>query len=177
MITKSSQHIWTYRALFLGLCLIIITAKILPITLDQGRLPSPDILLAVTLAWLLRQPSAVPVLSIVIVFLLADFLLQRPPGLWTLLVLLVSEGLRRKRAQMTEIPFLVEWGLFAVAVFALILMNRIALFVLFAETDRLGIALAHGIVTVGIYPVVVALSKYGLGLRKLRPTETESKPT
>ena len=91
MITKSSQHLWTYRALFLGLCLLIITAKILPITLDQGRLPSPDILLAVTLAWLLRQPSAVPVLSIVIVFLLADFLLQRPPGLWTLLVLLVSE--------------------------------------------------------------------------------------
>jgi len=174
MIAKSSQHLWTYRAIFLCFCLTIISFKLLPLTLDQLRFPSPDILLAVTLSWLLRQPSVVPMVSIVAVFLLSDFLFQRPPGLWTLLVLLVSEGLRHERAKMTEFPFLVEWGLFAVAVFALLLMNRIALFVLMIDTDKLGIVLAHGIVTVGIYPAVVALSKYGLGLRKLRPVDSGS---
>jgi rod shape-determining protein MreD len=89
------RHIWTYRAIFLLLCASLILGRLLPLGLGESGLPGPDLLLALTFAWLLRQPAVVPLVSIVIVFLLADFLLQRPPGLWTALVVIASESLRR----------------------------------------------------------------------------------
>lgn len=174
MIDPVTRHVWTYRLLFLALSLLVIAYKLLPLEADDYGIPAPDILLALTLAWLLRQPAVVPVLSIVAVFLLADFLFQRPPGLWTLLVLLASESLRRRRAQMTEFPFLVEWGVFAGAVFGLLILNRIMLWMLVVEQTTLGLTLAHGIVTVAIYPLVVAVSKFALGLRKITPAEPET---
>jgi rod shape-determining protein MreD len=81
---------------------------------------------------------------IVIVFLLADFLLQRPPGLWTALVVLASESLRRRRLQMTEFPFLVEWGAIAGAVAGMVLAERVILWVLFADLPSLGLSLTQG---------------------------------
>ena len=170
----SARHVWGYRALFLGLCAAVIAFKLLPLGLHDQGLPGPDLLLALTLAWLLRQPAVVPIGSILIVFLLADFLFQRPPGLWTLLVLLVSESLRQRRLTMTEFPFLVEWSAFAGAVFAMIVMERIILWVLMVDQSSLGLTLAHGIVTAAIYPIVVAVSKFLFGLRKIGPAEAEA---
>jgi rod shape-determining protein MreD len=170
----SPRHIWGYRALFLVLCAGVITFKLLPLGLHDQGLPGPDLLLALTLAWLLRQPAVVPVGSILIVFLLADLLFQRPPGLWTLLVLLVSESLRRRRLTMTEFPFLLEWSAFGGAVFTMILLDRMLLWVLMVDLPPLGLVLAHGIVTVAIYPLVVAVSKFLFGLRKIGPAEAEA---
>jgi rod shape-determining protein MreD len=167
------RHVWTYRAMFLILCLVVITFKMLPLGLNDQGLPGPDLLLALTLAWVLRQPAVVPIGSILVVFLLADFLFQRPPGLWTLLVILVSESLRRRRLTMTEFPFLVEWSAFAGAVFTMIVMDRVVLWVLMVDLPPLGLTLAHGIVTVAIYPAVVAISKFLFGLRKIGPAEAE----
>jgi rod shape-determining protein MreD len=170
----SPRHVWTYRVLFLVLCLVVISFKMLPLGLDEDGLPGPDLLLALTLAWLLRQPAVVPIGSILIVFLLADFLFQRPPGLWTLLVIVVSESLRRRRLTMTEFPFLVEWSAFAGAVFTMIILNRLVLWVLMVDLPSLGLTLAHGIVTAAIYPFVVAVSKFLFGLRKIGPAEAEA---
>jgi rod shape-determining protein MreD len=170
----SPQHVWTYRALFIVLCLAVMTFKLLPLGLGDTGLPGPDVLLALTLAWLLRQPAVVPVLSIVAVFLLADFLLQRPPGLWTLLVIVFSESLRRRRLTMTEFPFLVEWSAFAGAVFSMIILNRFVLWVLMVDLDPLGLTLTHAIVTTMIYPLVVVVSKFLFGLRKIGPAEAEA---
>ncbi len=170
----SPRHVWTYRGLFLLLCLGVILGKLLPLGLHDTGLPGPDILLAVTLAWLLRQPAVVPIGSILVVFLLADFLFQRPPGLWTLLVIVVSEVLRHRRLTMTEFQFLLEWSAFAGAVLAMILLNRIVLWLLMVDLDPLGLALAHGIVTAVIYPLVVVISKYLFGLRKIGPAEAEA---
>ena len=170
----SSRHIWTYRVLFLVLCAVVITFKLLPLGLNDQGLPGPDLLLALTLAWLLRQPAVVPVMSILVVFLMADLLFQRPPGLWTLLVIVASESLRQRRLTMTEFPFLVEWSAFAGAVFAMIVLDRFALWVLMVDLPPLGLALAHGIVTAAIYPLVVAVSKFLFGLRKIGPAEAEA---
>lgn len=170
----SARHIWGYRALFLALCGVVFVYKLLPLGLNDQGVPGPDLLLALTLAWLLRQPAVVPIGSILFVFLLADFLFQRPPGLWTLLVLLVSESLRQRRLTMTEFPFLVEWSAFGAAVFTMILLDRMALWVLMVDLPPLGLALAHGIVTVAIYPLVVAISKFLFGLRKIGPAEAEA---
>lgn len=174
MSAQSARHIWTYRALYLVLCLIIMAWRLLPLGLGETPFPGPDLLLALTFAWLLRQPAVVPLGLILVVFLLADALFQRPPGLWTLLVLLTSESLRRRRLMMTELPFLLEWGAVAAAVAIIVIANRLVLWVLLTDLDPLGLTLAHAIVTALIYPVVVGISKFLLGLRKLGPSELEA---
>ncbi len=170
----STRHVWGYRALFLALCALIIGYKLLPLGLNDQDIPGPDLLLALTLAWLLRQPAVVPVGAIIVVFLLADFLFQRPPGLWTLLVLLVSESLRHRRLTMTEFPFLVEWSAFAGAILTMIVLERVVMWVLMVDLAPLGLSLAHGIVTAAIYPLVVGISKFLFGLRKIGPAEAEA---
>jgi len=170
---NTTQHIWAYRALFLALCMAVITIKMLPLSLDATGVPGPDLLLALSLAWLLRQPAVVPMLSILVVFLLADFLFQRPPGLWTVLVIVTSEILRRRRLTMTEFTFFLEWSAFTAAVFGLILLERLVLWMLMVDLAPLGLSLAHAIVTAAIYPAVVAVSKFLFGLRKIGPAETE----
>lgn len=169
----STRHVWSYRAIFLALCAALITMRLLPLGLGQSGLPGPDLLLALTFAWLLRQPAVVPLAAIVVVFLAADFLFQRPPGLWTALVVLASESLRRRRLQMTEFPFLVEWGAIAGAIAGIIVAERVILWMIFVDPPSLGLSLTHGIVTVAIYPLIVAVSKFVFGLRKLGPAELE----
>ncbi len=174
MSALSPRHIWTYRALFVVLALALITLKLLPLNLDAGGLPGPDLLLLLAFAWMVRQPAVVPLGALLIVFLLADFLFQRPPGLWTLLVILACESLRRRRLTMTEFPFLVEWGAVAAAVMGMVLLNRLVLWILLVDLDPLGLTLVQGIVTIMTYPIVVAVSKFVFGLRKLGPTELEA---
>jgi rod shape-determining protein MreD len=171
---RSARYLWGYRALFLVLCAGVITSKMLPLSLGATGIPGPDLLLALTLAWLLRQPALVPLGSILVVFLLADFLFQRPPGLWTLLVVLACESLRRRRLSMTEFTFFLEWSAFAGAVFALILLERLVLWLLMVDLAPLGLSLAHAIVTAAIYPIVVAVSKFLFGLRKIGAAQAEA---
>ena len=169
----SARHVWTYRAVFVLLCLILMAQRLLPLGLAETGLPGPDLLLALTFAWLLRQPAVVPLGLIVAVFLLADFLFQRPPGLWTALAVVASESLRRRRLQMTEFPFLVEWSAIVGAVTFMVLAERVVLWLLLTDPPPLGLSLTHGIVTVAIYPLVVAVSKFVFGLRKLGPADLE----
>ncbi|WP_224816028.1 rod shape-determining protein MreD [Hasllibacter sp. MH4015] len=174
MSALTARHVWTYRFLYFVLGLVLITLKLLPLNLAAGGIPGPDLLVLVTFAWLVRQPNVVPLGLVLILFLLADFLFQRPPGLWTLLVILACESLRRRRLTMTEFPFLVEWGAAAMAIIGMVLLNRLVLWVLLVDLDPLGLTLAHGLVTIVFYPVVVGISKYIFGLRKLGPAELES---
>lgn len=174
MSVFSARHIWTYRAIFVGLSLGIITLKLLPLNLAASGIPGPDLLVLLAFAWMVRQPALVPLGLLLVIFLLADFLFMRPPGLWTALLLLAAESLRRRRLTMTELPFLVEWGMVAVMVMGMVLLNRLILWMLLVDLDSLGLTLAHGIVTVATYPVVVVISKFVLRIRKLGPTELEA---
>ena len=60
---------------------------LLPLQTTPRSLAGPDLLLAFAVAWCLRRPEFVPPLALALAFLLADLLLQRPPGLWALLAL------------------------------------------------------------------------------------------
>ena len=60
-------------------------------------------LLGFACAWCLRRPEYVPAWSLAGLFLLADLLLQRPPGLWALLALMGCENLK-SRAQSCAMP-------------------------------------------------------------------------
>ncbi|MBY4893427.1 hypothetical protein A8B78_01695 [Jannaschia sp. EhC01] len=174
MSALSARHIWTYRAVFFGLCLGVITLKLLPLNLAASGIPGPDVLVLLTFAWMVRQPLLVPIGLLLVVFLLADFLFMRPPGLWTALLLIAAESLRRRRLTMTELPFLVEWGTVAVLIMGMVLLNRVILWMLLVDLNSLGLTLAHGIVTIATYPIIVAISKFVFRVRKLGPTELEA---
>lgn len=174
MSEGSGWHIWSCRLIFLVLALVILAYQLLPLGLGESRIPPPDWLLAFTLAWLLRQPAIMSIGLIVIVFLLADFLLQRPPGLMTALVLLTTEWLRTRRTLLTEVNFLVEWSSVAGAIFAIIVLERLVLWLLIAPQTSLGLSLLQGLLTIAAYPLVALLSHYVFGVRKIPITDAET---
>lgn len=175
MVRKASRRrIWAHRGIYLGLGLGVIFFRILPLETGTPGLPGPDIILAVTLAWILRQPAAVPVVAIVFLFLLGDFLLQRPVGLWTLLAVLAVMALQNRRSALTEAPFLVEMAVVSGVILAMIVAERVILWVLLTDQPSLGLVLMEGLATIVIYPIVVFVSKFALGMDKLSLVDLEA---
>lgn len=166
-------HILSYRALYLGLALAVLAWKLMPFGAPAGWFAAPDILLAITLAWVLRDPGVVPVGLVVTVFLLADFILQRPPGLWTALVLLATEFLRARRITMAETNFALEWAWASGLILMITLADRVVLWAMAAQQTTLGLALLHALSTMIIYPAVVLISQFVFGLRNLSLSETD----
>lgn len=169
-----SRGIWGYRAIYIFFGLSVIFYRILPLQTGTPGLPGPDFILCLTMAWVLRQPGSAPLSLILFLFLLSDFLLQRPPGLWTALAVLGTEFLRNRRAGIAETPFLFEWGVVAGVVLAMVVGQRIVLWILATEQPSLGLSLMEGLATIVIYPLVVLISKYLLGMDKLPAIDTES---
>lgn len=162
-----------YRLIWAGLVAAVILAKLLPLHPGPGRLPAPDILPLVTFAWVLRRPDYVPVWMIAAVFLLADFLFMRPPGLWAALVVLATEYLRAREAGWRDLPFLLEWAIVGAVLGAMTLANAVILTVFFVDQPGLGFTLLHLGITIAAYPVVVVLTARALGLRKAAPGEVD----
>lgn len=173
MAEDEQSRIWGFRALYVLFGLGVIFYRLLPLETGSPGLPGPDFILCVTMAWVLRQPAAVPVGLILFLMLLGDFLLQRPPGLWAALAIAATEYLRNRRAGIAETPFLFEWGMVAGAILAVVLSQRLILWVLLADQPSLGLSLMEGLATIVIYPVVVIVSKFALGMDKLPVVESE----
>lgn len=166
MVDQRPSHLWGMRALYLALATFIIFLQLLPIQTTPRAWASADVLLALTFAWSMRRPEYVPALSIAGVMLLADLLFQRPPGLYSLLVLAGSQILRARAAGNRDMPYLVEWLTVAGVVTSVMIMNRIALTVFFLSKPSLSLSLIQLGMTIALYPVVVLLSHLLLGVRK-----------
>lgn len=173
MVDAVSANRFGYRGLFLGLALAVFFVRLLPLSLEPVTWPGPDLLLGLTLAWVLRRPDFVPATVVVAVFLLEDMLLMRPPGLWALLVLLGTEFLRDRAVVLRDIPFVVEWLMVSALVALLLLADRMVLAVAMVPQAGLGLMLAQYLSTVLAYPLVVGLSQFVFGLRKVAPGEVD----
>lgn len=164
---------WFYGLLFVLIGAFSYFLRILPLNTVPGAFPPPDIMLAVAVAWVLRRPEYVPVLLIAAVFLLEDFLLQRPPGLWAAIVVLGTEFLRAREALMRELSFLSEWALVAALILVLTVLERLALTLVFVPRPALGLDLLQVLITVMAYPLMVVMSYFALGLYKAAPGELD----
>ncbi|MGI1661050.1 rod shape-determining protein MreD [Palleronia sp. KMU-117] len=162
-----------YRALLLGLLAVVMLVGLLPLHPGPGRFPAPDLLLLIVVAWVLRRPDYVPVTLIAAVFLLADFLFLRPPGLWAAIVVLATEFLRAREPGWRDLPFLLEWAIVAGVLGAMTLAYSVALAVFFVDQPGLGRTLLHLAITIAAYPPVVLLTARALGLRKAAPGEVD----
>ncbi len=174
MADAAQSRRWLYRSAFLGLAVVLIYLRLLPLDSGPKVLAGPDLLLCLVLVWTARTPEFVPVALIAAIFLLTDFLLMRPPGLWTALVILGSEFMRSRTGRGIEMTATLEWALASVTIAGVILANRVVLMIAAVPVPSLAMDLSFIAVTIVCYPAVLAFSHYVFGVRRTAVRENRN---
>lgn len=169
MAELSTSRLWAMRLGFFGLALLILFFHLLPLDTVPRRWAPPDLLVAFAFAWVLRRPDYVPALSIALVMLMADLMLQRPPGLLALLLVLGCEYLKNQTAGLREASFLGEWAAVAIVLVGITVLNRVILWLVAVQSAPLGLSLIQMVLTIALYPAVVLVTQSLMGVRKLSP--------
>ncbi|WP_170784820.1 rod shape-determining protein MreD [Ruegeria lacuscaerulensis] len=171
MDSQTSQ-LWAKRGLYLFLALLILFFHLLPLNARPDRWPFPDLIIALTFAWVLRRPEFVPIPLIAVVMLLADLLLQRPPGLLAALVVMGASYLRNAAPGLRDAGFMGEWTSAAVVITAVFALNRVILAILSVQQAALGPVVIQVVLTIAVYPLIVLLSQSGFGVRRVSTSES-----
>ena len=153
--------------------LALIFAAILPLGPGYGRLPGPDLLLVVFLLWSIRRPEMVPVGIVALIFLLADLILMRPPGLMAATVVLATEYIKTRKDLTLEVPFVVEWGFAAVMIIMVTFFTTLVMMIFGSHVPPLGPLLIKLVFTIFAYPIIVVVAHYLFGLD--RPTRNDDR--
>lgn len=173
-----SGRVW-FIAVFLSIGLLLWMFRVLPLQglgdpstvpgetgLAWASWPAPDVMLVLTIAWVVRRPDLLPAPIIALYFFLEDMLMLRPPGLWALIVLGATEFLRRRNPTLRGLTFWLELALIVPLLLGMFLLNRMVLAIVMVPQVPLGLSLLQFVGTVALYPVIVLCLHYGLGLRK-----------
>jgi len=161
-----APKIWLYRALYLLLGLLAIAYPILPLQFTPARWPAPELLFALTMAWVVRQPESAPFLLIAGLALLADAVLMRPMGLWAVLLLMASETLRFSYRSIQERGLVMEFSMVAALLLVMVIVQNILLWASFSQSLEVGRMLQFALLTLLCYPVMVAFLHYIARVRK-----------
>ncbi|SHJ07610.1 rod shape-determining protein MreD [Palleronia salina] len=175
MVDPLTLRIWGFRLYFTALSAAILFVHILPFHISASAFVGPDLLVCLAFAWVLRRPDYVPVLLVAAVIAVSDILFLRPLGLWTALVLLGMEFLRPRGHLSAEMPFPVEWAMVTGTIFAISLLNALILAIVMVPQPPLTGVIVHAFVTAAVYPVVVAISAFVIGVRPPGPAERDSR--
>ena len=174
MAENSVYRLWVMRLVYVLLGLALIFLHLLPLdTLPRGW-AGPDLMLALTFAWVLRRPEYVPPFLLAAMLLLGDLMFHRPPGLWAALVLVAAETLRARYIGLRDLTFAVEWVSVATTLIAVTVTYRLVLAVLMVDQAPLGLSLMQMVMTLLAYPVVVVVSQSVFGVRKLAPGDIDA---
>jgi rod shape-determining protein MreD len=174
MAERSVTFLWSMRAFFLGLCAFFVFLNLLPLDPAPRGWAAPELMVALTFAWILRRPEYTPLVLVAGIFLLADFLLHRPPGLWSALVLIGSQTLRAKSPDLRDLTFPMEWLSVATTLLAMTLGYRIILAILLIDLPPLAPTLMQMVSTIIAYPLVVLVSQTLFRVRKIAPGEVDA---
>lgn len=158
---------------YLALAAAITVLAMLPGEAVPRRWPVPDVLLMVTLAWLVRRPAHLPAASLALVFLAADFVTGQPPGLRAALVLIAAEYLRARPdpAAADDGP-LAEWARAGAAILLIAFAERALMGLTLTPAPEMGPVLLRAISGALLYPAAALFVAYVLGIRRIprRPT-------
>ncbi|MFG6584403.1 rod shape-determining protein MreD [Sulfitobacter sp. 1A12779] len=174
MTDLSRSRLWVMRLSFVALALVILFFHLLPLETTPRAWAGPDLLLGFACAWGLRRPEYVPSLFLALVFLLADLLLQRPPGLWAVLALIGVENLKSRGRHLRDASFAAEWLTVAVILTMVIFANRILLSLALVPTPSLTLNLTELALTTLAYPLTVAVTHGIMGVRKTAPGDLDA---
>ena len=172
--TMATQR-WLFGTTFAVLFIVLMLIHLVPLSIAAGRVPGPDLLVALTMAWVLRRPDFVPTPVVAVLFLMADMLFMRPIGLWTALIVLAVEFLRVREHSTREQTFLAEWAMVSGVLLTITLVDRIVLTVLFVEQVSFGLVLFQFLATALSYPLVVLGSRWVFGINKLTSSQADAR--
>lgn len=141
---------------------------------DAVRWIAPNFLLLFAVTWVTRRPSFAPVLVLAALFFLADMLFQRPPGLWTALVLILTEMLRNRSRSMRTLPFWLEWVTVSLGIIAITAVYRFTLSIFLVPQASLGLTFVHLMLTLATYPAVVFVSYAVFGVSRPAPGQVDT---
>ncbi len=170
-ITKSP---WWYRTLYVGVFVVILMWQLVPLQTVPRAWAYPDLMLAMTFCWVLRRPDYCPVFLIALVFLFQDFMLQRPPGIWTACVIVGAEFLRSRMLINRDLPFAFEWLLVTAVLIVMAVVSRVVLSVFLVPPAPVALDASLIGFTIVVYPLIVVISQYGLGVWRRQPGTLDS---
>ena len=162
-----------FAGLYLLLFAAVLLLRLLPLDAGIGNVPMPDLMLCLTMAWVLRRPAHLPAPMIGLAYLAEDLFTLRPPGLWALMVLAGTEFLRRRQAVAREINLTLEWALVAGVMLAMMLGYRLVLAIVMVPRPPLDLSLLGLGLTILCYPLVVLVLHFVLRIRKPAPGELD----
>jgi rod shape-determining protein MreD len=174
MSEQSALRLWGMRLTFALIVCVILFFHLLPLETSPRRWVGPDMVLAFACAWSLRRPEYVPSLGLAALFLLSDFLLLRPPGLWAALALLGCEHLKSRSRGLRDGSFASEWLSVCLVMTAVALAYRAALMLTLVDLPKFGLSVFELIMTMLFYPLVVGITHWLLGVRKAVPGELDA---
>lgn len=170
----SQTRLLLMRGAFMLLTLVILFFHLLPLETTPRRWAGPDLLLCFALAWSLRRPDYVPAVLLALAFLLADLLLQRPPGLWAMLALIGCENLKSRGRSLRDANFAAEWITVGLIIIGIALTYRIVLAMVLVELPSLSLSLSELATTLLFYPAIAAITHFAMGVRMSAPGDLDS---
>ncbi|MEM7520241.1 MAG: rod shape-determining protein MreD [Pseudomonadota bacterium] len=174
MSDLSLTRLWIMRGAFILLSLVILFFHLLPLDTVPRGWAGPDLLLCFAFAWSIRRPEYVPAVALAGAFLLADLLLQRPPGLWALLALIACENMKVRARTLRVSNFFAEWITVSALILAIAVGYRLVLAIVLVDVPALMLTASGVVLTVICYPVVVAFTHSLMGVRKSAPGELDA---
>lgn len=169
MSSASGLRLLGAQAGFVALALCLLLAGLLPLSTLPRTWAGPDLLLCFALAWSVRRPEFVPLTVLAGVFLLADFLLQRPPGLAAALMLLAAADMQGRGRSLRDAGFAAEWARAALLIAAVALAGQLVQSVAMVNPPLFSLLLSQTVLTALAYPVCVAVSAGLMGVRMTAP--------
>ena len=167
-------RLWSMRISFAFLVCVILFFQLLPLSTTPSRWAGPDLLLAFACAWAVRRPEYVPAFALAGLFLLADLLLQRPPGLWALLALLGCENLKSRARAVRDGTFVGEWLTVCLMLTGISIAYRLALMITLLDPPPFALSFSQLLMTLLCYPFVAGITHALMGVRKSAPGEPDS---
>lgn len=159
-------RLWLMRALFASIVLTVLLFCLLPLNTVPRFWAGPDLIMGFAFAWVLRRPEYVPLPIVAGLLFLADLVLGRPPGLYAALTLIAFENLRARAPRLRDMPFTIEWLSVSAVIVAVMLGYRLLLGLFLVPEASPGLWLIRLLATLASYPLIVALTRFGFGLRK-----------
>lgn len=166
--------VWKQRMLLVGLLGLIIFVSLLPLGPMFGGIPGPDLAMCLLFAVVLRRPDYAPLGLVLVMVFAADALLMRPLGLWTLILLLATEFLRRSVVQTEALTPAEEFAQVLPVMLACFVVERVILLALLAEPPVFFTQVIHVGMTLVFYPIIVVFTHSVLGVRRLQPGEVDT---
>ncbi|MEM6308858.1 MAG: rod shape-determining protein MreD [Pseudomonadota bacterium] len=166
--------LWSMRLAFVAIAVMTLLSGLLPLQTVPRNWAGPDLLFCLALAWSVRRPEYVPIWLLATVFLLADFILSRPPGLAAALILMACGNMQSRARPLHVAGFMTEWLRAAVLIVAVAVFYRTVLAILLVPTPPLGLHATQVIGTALAYPIVVMISALLFGIRMATPGELDN---